>query len=204
MRMILSLFLVLLFVTGCGPDGGDIARDFVEGLEDALGSDDISEVGEDIDCSDPRFTTLEPLPEGRYPEEVTGTGGVGAYWDCSQEIWGYYSDGSSYGNFIGEFYPSTIDEDVYDVLENIYSCRAAERVLPNFGSPYRELPDFAGHWVVTNDNRFCFRTNYLPGVINCYPYESFPDGPATVEQIHQGEVVYRFTLSDDCTPGRVN
>lgn len=202
MRMILSLFLVLLFVTGCGPDGREIARDFVEGLEDALELDDVYEEGEDIDCSDPSFTTFEPLPEGRYPEEVTGRGGVGIYWDCAQEILFYYSDGSSYGNFIGEFDLSTIDEDTYGLLEDVYSCRAAEKVWPNFGSPYRELPDFAGRWVVTDDNQFCYRINYLPGVINCYPYESFPDGPVTVEQIHQGEVINRFSLNDSCAPRR--
>ena len=190
MRTILSLFLVLLFVTGCGPDGGDIARDFVQGLDDAL--DEYIDEEENIDCSDPSFTTLEPLPEGRYPRDVYGFGG--RLWECSTEVIGYIGNGI----FIGQFSLELIGEDFYDLLEDIYSCRAAERVLPNFGSPYRELPDFAGHWVVTDDDRFCYRINYLPGVINCYPYESFPDGPATVEQIHQGEVINRFTLDDYC------
>ena len=224
MRTILSLFLVLLVVTGCGPDGGDIARDFVEGLGDALedefedddeecveGEDcyeidfDLVDEGcelrivngrvrevcaddsteEEVDCSHPYLTTREPLPAGSHLEEViTARLGSIEYWECYDSDIAYHPEGVLNGQYVPENMGG-----IYDGIVDVWlACGVGT-----------EPPQFTGNWIVTNNNQFCYRINHFPGIINCYPFESFPDGPATVEQIHQGEVIGRFVFSDNCT-----
>ena len=188
MRTVLSLFLVLLFVTSCGPDGGDIARDFVRGLQDALdeyGEEEViepdvfSDDGEEIDCSDPALTIVEPLPSGTYPSTV---GSTFYYWECATFDIAYFPpvSSNSHGTFIGEFYNDAF-QDVWQ------ACGVG-----------RQPPSFAGHWVVTENNEFCYRYNALPGAILCYPIENFPSGGTTLEIIHQGEVVGTHFFDYDC------
>ena len=69
MRAILSFFLVLLFVTGCSPDGGDIVRDFVERIEDAL-EDGFEEEEEKEEPSEPVATPSCASPP--FTESFTG------------------------------------------------------------------------------------------------------------------------------------
>lgn len=241
MRTILSLFVVLLFVVGCTPDGGDIARDFVEGLGDALedefededdekcveGEDcyeidlDLVDEGcelrivngrvrevcaddsteEEINCSDPYLTTIEPLPPGRYPAEVITIGARIEYWACydsdiayayiprlSEQNSSFFGLPGEDGVFAGGFIPENIDAGVYgDIVDVWEACRVGT-----------QPPLLEGNWVVTEDNQFCYRQDLLPGLINCYPFDAFPDDPATVKQIHRGEVVSTFFFDDDC------
>ena len=88
MRMILSLFLVLLFVTGCG-GGGD---------------GDGSDGGRYDECQDPLLTTTAPLPRGCHPSAFSAIGEVPL-----EEISGsiqLYSDGT----FTGTVYDSEFTE----------------------------------------------------------------------------------------------
>ncbi len=74
MRTILSLFVVLIFVAGCGGgDGGDL----------------------ETDCSDPTLTHTEPLPSGEHPEFLITRGDD--YWSCEGETNDYNPDGTFTG-----------------------------------------------------------------------------------------------------------
>lgn len=105
------------------------------------------------------------------------------YWECATFDVVYLpplSGSNSHGTFIGEFYNDAF-QDVWQ------ACGVG-----------REPPSFAGHWVVTEDNEFCYRYNALPGAVLCYPFENFPSGRTTLEIIHQGEVVGTHFFDYDC------
>ena len=76
MRTILSLFVALLFVAGCGSDGENTVP-----VEDG--------------CSAPAFTRTEPLPSGTHPEAWITTGN--SYWTCDGEKHHYNADGTVTG-----------------------------------------------------------------------------------------------------------
>lgn len=165
MRTILSLFVVLLFVVSCTPDGGDIARDFVEGLGDVIddfeencadcnGDDFEDDEEEGIDCSDPVFSTVKPLPEGSNP--LVWESLDNQHWSCGGIDYVFRLDGTSTSRRKGDF---------SDHLSAWEACKSETR-RPPYG---------AGRWVITEDNRFCERFDLYPGRVSCYTISLSPE-----------------------------
>ena len=159
MRTIFSLFVVLLFVTSCGPDGGDIARDFVEGLEDVV--DDVADEFEEeeqeekeIDCSDPLYSTVEPLPEGNNP--LAWESLDNQHWSC-RDI--------EYVLRLDRTFTSRRKRDFSDHLAVWEAC--------NTGT--RRPPYDTGRWTITADNRYCERFDLVPGRVSCYTISLSPE-----------------------------
>lgn len=153
MRTILSLFVVLLFVAGCGGRGsegdtGNPISTIPSGFSGVpVATDDV--------CSDPVLTRTAPLPRGSHPSWfINGINGV-------PPDNGFVLRLRSDGTFTGNWGNSLRDEDI-ELLQLAYDiCRVGTRA-----------PAFAGHWVYTSDDCFCQRYDILPSQTVCL---SFPD-----------------------------
>lgn len=155
MRKILPFFVLLLFVAGCGggsegdtspSDPGEVAE--FSSISDVSNiSNVLSEVTADGFCS-PLLTTVAPLPEGDYPSWfIDVVNAVPPSEDGSFFRLG--SDGTMSGNWGS-------DADTSDIISIPEDCVVGTRP-----------PDFAGHWVYTQDMCFCLRFDVLPGVVLC-------------------------------------
>ena len=175
-RVLIVVFLCLP-LTGCGPDGEQLARDFLEGLDSYLYDDSYGDFGEDdVDCSDPILTRTEPLPSGTHPDGWITT--RNNYWDCDGSKEYYHADGTFSGRFT-----DTSFEGYNEFLTVWRACRVGTR-----------LPEVTGDWVVVNDNILCVRFDTTPGVIACSDIVSEPDGNSAatggdIEVIQYGRVI---------------
>ena len=152
MRMILSLFLVLLFVAGCTPEGGEIARNFVEELEEVVEELEEEQEEEEIDCSDPLYTTHKPLPEGTNP--LAWESLDNQHWSCPGIDFVFRVDGSFTSRDKGDF------SNRLSIWE---TCRIGRRP-----------PDNSGQWVITADDRYCQRFDSQPGSVSCFTISLSP------------------------------
>ena len=196
MRLILILCIFaggVCFTASCTPDGGEIARDFLDGLQGG-NCDEICQQAretlrewasgtyyedEEVNCSDPILSRVEPLPSGNYPEDLITPEGYYSRCPSGKEF--YHADGT-----ITAILTDTSTEGYFQI----------ERVWEACGTGSRP-PEITGSWVVT-DNQLCIRFNNFPGFVVCGPYTQMDQG-STIElkYIQYGEVMQTLEIQQE-------
>lgn len=190
--LVLFVLAVSLATIGCG-GGGDGEEAAADQLSESKFANQYLDADQDVDtdndgeltedevlCSHPVFSTIEPFPLGGTtpPEVVTPPN---SYWQCVDYDYSLNmrinADGTVNGRYTSG-YKAVLD------FWNI--CQVGP-----------QPPEFSGEWIYYPDyEAVCVRDNILPGVIECvsfiYSNEAF--------LIHGGEIVdsYYYEDSGDC------
>ena len=156
MLRISILALFLLTVVGCG-GGGDAEIAPMEMGEPEMEQQENNEDNEEeINCSDPAFSTVEPLPQGTHPR---------SWVSLSNNHWNCFELGKTVLRADGTFIRRRDNIDVSQYLADWEAC----------GGNTRRPPFFTGEWVITADDQFCERTDLYPGRLYCFNILLEPD-----------------------------
>ena len=147
MKRILSLFVVLLFVTGCGGGSEGSAPVDLNEIPSFDGVPGVT-VATDDPCSSPLLTRVAPLPRGSNPLWLVN--GINALPPAADGAFlRLRSDGTMYGN-MGRSFDISVFIEVHD------ACGVGTRA-----------PAYAGHWIYTQDKCYCQRLDVLPSAVLC-------------------------------------
>ena len=176
-RLLIPLILTVFLATGCG--GGDTTNINVSVPADSSTSSQSfqpelyadfnqQEDTQEINCNDPLFTHVEPLPPGSITsfraldpvlgvlQEATGN----PYIECADSLERYYTNGV----FIGVITDYEYARDVYE----FWSICEIGTEPPYYGGRFGLLPHSGGVAI-------CARLDLMPGIVQCRNIEHFID-----------------------------